>query len=462
MVIFLAGTSFLPGQQTAAEQEREVDAVMKQQMYARRIPGASIAVVSQGKVVLNKGYGLADVEHSVEATEDTVYELASVTKQFTGTAIMILVQDGKLSLDDKLTRVVANLPQAWDTVTIRQLLNHTSGIPDFGKKLDFKTDLRKDYTERQIVELVANSPLDFRPGERFSYSNTGYFLLGMIIEKKSGMTYGDFLRDRIFQPLGMTSTRFNDRRAVVRHRARGYILDGATLRNADYVNPAIPFAAGGLTSSAADMARWVMAPKSEQLLKPANWEEMWTSGKLNDGTVIGYGFGWNIRSRGNRKRVEHAGEIQGFSNNATYFIDGDLAIVVLTNLEGANAPRIAAGISGVYLPETRFRPSAPIADTDRATTEFLRRVATALSQGTGEPDWYTPAVQQYYFPDRIKERKLTFGAFGAVTSFELIGDEKKTDERIRSYRVVLGETPFRFSFRVTKEGKVGSVDAQPE
>jgi CubicO group peptidase (beta-lactamase class C family) len=375
---------------------------------------------------------------------------------------MMLVEAGKLSLDDKLTRVLDDLPAAWEMVTIRQLLNHTSGIPDFAKKLDFHVDMRKDFTERQIIALVANDPLDFRPGERMSYSNTGYFLLGMVIEKTSGRPYGDFLRERIFQPLGMAATRFNNLRAVIPNRARGYGLEDAMLYNAEYVSPSIPFAAGGLVSSAADMTRWALAQGSQKLLKAASWEAMWTPGGLNDGKTTAYGFGWYVRSKWSRKRVEHLGGIQGFNGGIVKFIDGDLTVIVLFNSEYAHAERFLWGIYGIYLPDTMFKPPTPITDDDEATTQFLREVTTALAQGTGDPSWFTSAVQQFYFPNRIKARKLMLGVFGPLTSFQLIGSEAKPGERKRSYRAVFGETPFRFTFQLTQDGRVAGVDFDPE
>jgi CubicO group peptidase (beta-lactamase class C family) len=443
------------------DHEHAVDAFMKQQMTARRIPGAAVAVVSQGKVVLLRGYGLADVEHSVPVTEHTVFELASVTKQFTATAIMMLVQDKKFSLDDTLAAVLDSLPKAWHPITIRQLLNHTSGIPDFARR-EFHMEIRRDYSHREILGLVANAPLDFAPGNRHSYSNTGYFLLGMVIEKMSGKDYGAFLRERIFQPLGMTDTRFNDRSAIIPNRARGYAFVEGTLQNAEYTNPAIPFAAGGLASSAADMAKWMQAQGSEKLLTRANWEQMWAPTRLNDGTNYEYGFGWNVRTSWSRKRVEHAGGIQGFSTYVTHFFDDNLSVIVLLNLDGGKSPRLAWGIWGTYLPAAQYKPPKPIADADPPTTDFLRRVTVALAQGTGEPNWFTPKVQRFYFPDRIKARKAMIGTFGPLRSFDLTEVKEEPGRQKRTYRAVFGTTPLRFSYWVTPDHKVDDVDFEVE
>jgi CubicO group peptidase (beta-lactamase class C family) len=322
-------------------------------------------------------------------------------------------------------------------------------------------DLRKDYLPREIIQLVANAPLDFSPGDRHSYSNTGYVLLGMVIERLSGKDYGTFVRERIFVPLNMTESHFNDRRAIIANRARGYSLVDYTRQNADYVSPTLPYAAGALVSSAADMAKWMQAQGSEQLLARANWEQMWTKARLNDGTTVGYGFGWNIGTNWTRKRVEHGGGIQGFSTGVTRFIDDDLSVVFMLN-QDTGPGRFAWGIFGIYLPETRFNPPASIADPDPAKTEFLRQVVTALAQGTGDPTWYTPRVEQFYFPDRIKTRAAAFSMLGPLQSFDLTAIEEEPGRQKRTYRAIFGTTPMRYTLWVTPDGKVDAVDFQVE
>lgn len=440
--------------------ESEVDALMKQQMRGRHIPGASVAVVSRGQVVLLKGYGLADVENQVPATPHTVFELASVTKQFTATAIMMLVQDGKLSLDDTITHALEGLPAAWDKITIRQLLNHTGGIPDFSRPA-YRLDMRLDHTPRELVHLVESSALDFTPGQKYSYSNTGYVLLGMIIEKVSGKDYGTFQRERIFEPLGMTDSRFNNQSAIVPNRARGYTFTNFILENADFTSSSNPYAAGGLLSSAADMAKWIQAQGSEKLLSRANWEQMWTDARLNDGTSFGYGFGWNIRRTWSRKRVEHAGGISGFKTNVTRFIDDDISVVYLLNSD-SGAGRLAQHIFGLYLPVTQYHPPKAIADPDTATTEFLRRVTDALSKGTGDPRWYTPKVQKFLFPDAIKSRKGGFDDLGPLQSFELIQVKEDAGRQQRIYRALFGTTPMLFTYWLTPDHKIDDADFEVE
>ena len=238
-----------------------VDAFVQGLMQKRHIPGVSVAVVHDGSVVLEKGYGLANLELGVPATENTVYQLASVTKTFTATAVMMLVQEGKLALDDKITERLPDLPTAWQKVTIRHLLSHTSGIKSYTSVRDFHKTSRKDYAQRELLDLVAKEPLEFTPGEKWNYSNTGYFLLGMLIEKVGGKPYGEFMAERIFKPLNMAHTRANDLRAIIPNRAQGYEWNGKELRNGEYVSPSQPFAAGMLVSNVSDLVKWDAAPR---------------------------------------------------------------------------------------------------------------------------------------------------------------------------------------------------------
>jgi CubicO group peptidase (beta-lactamase class C family) len=400
------------------------------------------------------------VENQVPATPNTVYEIASLTKQFTATAIMMLVQDGKLSLDDPIDQLLDGLPATWSKITIRQLLNHTAGLPEFSKP-EFHLNMREDHTPRDLVQLVKNSPLDFIPGEQHRYSNTGYVLAGMVIEKLSGKAYGTFIRERILEPLGMRDSCFNDQSAIIRNRARGYTFNNYTLANAEYKSSSNPYAAGGLLSSAADMAKWMQAQGSEKLLSRAHWEQMWTNGQLRDGGSVGYGFGWYIRTTWSRKRVEHGGGIQGFKAGVTRFIEDDLSVIFLLNSD-ANPGRLGQRLFGIYLPATQYRPPTAIADPAPDTTDFLRRVTGALAEGTGDPSWYTAKVQRFYFPDRIKLRKGAFEGLGRLQSFDPIEVKEEAGRQKRIYRAVFGTTPMLFTYWLTPDHKVDDVDFEVE
>ena len=211
-------------------------------------------------------------------------------------------------------------------MTIRHLLNHTSGIKSYTSVRDFFKTARKDYARREILDLVAKEPLEFAPGEKWSYCNTGYFLLGMVIEKVTGKEYGDFLDERIFKPLGMTQTRANDLRAIIPDRAQGYEWDGKELRNGEYVSPTQPFAAGMLVSSVNDLIKWDAALADGRLLKPSTLEQMWTPTRLNKGKEAEYGFGWQITKVNGHRLVSHGGGIPGFSTELSRFVDDRLTV----------------------------------------------------------------------------------------------------------------------------------------
>jgi D-alanyl-D-alanine carboxypeptidase len=430
-------------------------------MQQRHIPGVSVAVVKDGKVVLAKGYGQANVELAVPATENTAYQLASVTKQFTATGIMMLVEEGKLTLDDKLPKFFDNLPAAWSNVTVRHLLNHTSGIKSYTNLPNFRLTLRKDFTKDEIIKMAADAPVEFAPGEKWQYNNTGYYLLGMIIEKVSGKEYGAFLHERIFQPLGMTATRVNDLRAIIPNRSTGYAWQNGKLLNGEYVSPTQPFSAGALISTVLDLGKWDAALYTEKLLKRATLEQMWTPTKLNDGKEHPYGFGWGVATQRKHKRISHGGGINGFSTEISRFVDDKLTVIVLTNAEQGGASQLAIGIAAVYLPDLVEPAPQPVADTDAKLTEFLKEVISKLATGEGNPDWFTPQFRALLFPDRIKDGKQMLGAHGALKSFELLEEKPEGEMRRRTYKAVFGDSPLRCNFVITSEGKIAGVGINP-
>ena len=320
------------------------------QMESQHIPGLSLAVVRGGAVVHAKGYGSASLELNVPVTPETVFQIGSITKQFTATAVMMLVEEGKVGLEESVTHALEGLPDAWECVTVRHLLDHTSGIksftgiPDVMARLTFLPASRDE-----VLVLIAEEPLEFAPGERYAYNNTGYYLLGHIIEKASGQPYADFLQGRIFVPLKMGATRLNDMKDILPNRACGYEWAEDQWRNADHISMTWPFSAGALFSTTLDLARWDAALGSESLLPKAAWEMMWTPATLTDGTKVEYGFGWAVGDYQGHPFVGHSGGIPGFMTHAERFPEDDLAVVVLTNVVPADPAKIARGVAGHYV-----------------------------------------------------------------------------------------------------------------
>lgn len=440
-----------------------VDSFMAAEMARQHVPGASVAVVKDGKVVLTKGYGLADVELGVPATADTVYEIGSITKQFTATAIMMLVDEGKVGLDDKASKYLTFLPAAWDGVTIRHLLTHTSGIKSYTNLPGFLKNLRHDYTPEEVVRLSFDQPLEFQPGEKFDYDNTGYFMLGIVIEKASGKPYGGFLKERIFAPLGMTSTRVNRLRDIIKNRASGYSWDGKALKNAEYLSMTQPGGAGVLVSTVRDMAKWDLALNSETLLKRADLKQMWTPYKLKSGKGTGYGFGWAVMDRPGHRGVGHGGGIPGFSTDIHRYLDDHLTVVVFTNSDGANPGRMAEHVAGMLVPALAPPADLPAeADKDPALTAKHRALVEAVIAGKAERDQFTPEMQKVLFgPDSAAMREQ-LAPLGALKSFTLIADRSGDGVRSRLYRAEFEHGVFAATVATTKAGKVAGIGMRPE
>lgn len=329
-------------------QADKVDEYVKAEMEKRKIPGVSVAVVRDGKVLLEKGYGLANVELNVAATPETIYQSGSVGKQFTATLVMMLVEEGKLSLEDKISKHIPEAPATWKNITVRHLLTHTSGISN---SLYDEIDFRQDSTEDELLEEIAALPLDFKPGERWEYSNPGYIVLGVLIHKVTGRFYGDLLREKIFKPIGMTTARIISESDIVPNRAAGYQLVKGELKNQDWVAPQLNTTAdGAIYLTVRDLIRWDAALSTDKLLDRASLEQMWTPARLNNGKPVpnGYGFGWMTGEENGQRFIWHSGEWQGFSAYIVRYLDRKLTVIVLTNLAEADAETIADGIAAFY------------------------------------------------------------------------------------------------------------------
>jgi len=323
----------------------DIDDFIQSEMKKRNIPGLSLAIVKNGQVVTAKGYGLANIEHNVPATPQTVFQLQSITKTLTAAGIMMLVEEAKIGLDDTITKHLDNLPESWSGVTVRQLLSHTSGIKDFINEPT--VNLRLDATPDEIVKSLVDKPLNFPPGEKFKYSNTGYQLLGMIIHKITGKEWGELLRERIFEPLGMKDTRVINVTEIIPNRAAGYRLVGGTLQNGGFVAPSIlAYPGGGVRSTVLDLAKWDAAFDSEKLLKKSTLDQIWTPAKLNDGSDAPYGLGWFVGTHQGHRFVLHTGShVTGFGTVLARYVDDQLTVIALTNQNGANPSEIAHGIA---------------------------------------------------------------------------------------------------------------------
>lgn len=329
---------------TVAARADKVDDYLTAEMRERHIPGLSLAVLKGGKVIKAEGYGLANVELNVPARPETVYKIGSVSKQFIATGIMLLMQEGKLRLDDRVGNFLEGTPDTWKGITVRHLLTHTSGIvreaPGF--------DPLKIQADADVIKTAYPLPLRFAPGERWEYCNVGYFTLAEIIRRASGQPWDEYLSERLFRPLDMSATRATTMTDVVPHRADGYVWRDGKLHNA-----AVYFAlrpSGAFLSSVLDLAKWDAALDTDRILKRSLREQMWTPVTLNNGASHPYGFGWELAPVGGHRRVSHGGSLPGFRAALARFVDDQMTVVILANSDSANSSSLAVGVAALYLP----------------------------------------------------------------------------------------------------------------
>jgi CubicO group peptidase (beta-lactamase class C family) len=336
-----------------------VDDYVAAAMRRQHIPGVSLAIIQEGKVTKAKGYGLASVELNVATRPETVYELASATKPFVAMAVMLLAQNGKLSLEDCISQYVEDTPEEWRSITLRHLLSHTSGIKDYLERPEMTP---YDLTPEQIVRIAASFPLNFPPGEKWAYSNTGYVLLGMVIQKVSGKPFARFLQERVFNPIGMTDTRHDEPSSIVPNRAVGYLWIGpGGLRNAELFKYMMSNRGdGGILSTVIDLARWDATLGSNRLLAATNCEAMWVPTRLKDGCACGYGLGWFIGNINGHRHVFHAGGSPGNASIISRYPDDKLTVILLSNGGGAYPEGLDLGIAQQFIPGLVPPPMANI------------------------------------------------------------------------------------------------------
>lgn len=393
--------------------------------------GGSVLVAREGKMIVSNGYGMANIELSVPNTPQTVFRIGSLTKQFTSAAIMLLRERGKLNLQDSVCRYSAECPAMWREVTIHHLLTHTSGIPNVTALADWESKKTLPSSPQQTIARVRNLPLEFKPGERFNYSNSNYLILGLVIEKASGQTYEAFLKENIFAPLQMTNTGYEHPERIVPNRAAGYSRNGETIVNAAYVDMSLPYSAGALYSTVEDLLRWDQALYSEKFLSSKSLAAMFTPFKN------GYAYGWGISTLFNRRYIAHTGGIEGFSTHITRFPDERATVIFLSNSETAVANVVANDLAAILFGEKYEIPkgkkeiavNAKIYETYAGQYElapnFIFTVTVEngklMVQATGQPsaELFPESETQFFL--RVVDAQITFvkDAKGAVTGLIL-------------------------------------------
>ena len=449
-----------------AIQSQSVDDYLAQEMKAQHIPGLALGVYRNGEIVKAQGYGLANVELNVPVKPETIFQSGSVGKQFAATAVMMLVEEGKVGLDDAITKYFPGAPDAWNNIKVRNLLSHTSGLAEY--ESDERTGpsgpfyLRLDFTEDELLKKAEALPFDFQPGEKWSYRNTNYLLLGFLIRKVTGEFYGDYLHERIFKPLGMNATRIISEADIIPNRAAGYQLVKGELKNQDWVSPTFNSTAdGALYFTVLDLAKWDAALYTEKLVKKSSLDQMWTVAKLNDGkpNKSNYGFAWTIDQMNGHRVIEHGGAWQGFTTYIARYVDDKLTVVVLTNLDSAhsNPGRIAHHVAGLYVPALMPPELKPIEDKEPQVTAFFREVLQKIAEGKADPEWFTPDRRKELFPDRIKALGEFVKSLGALKSLDLVERKEEDGLPAYTYRAAFSDRTMLLRLTLSPDGKIAGM-----
>jgi CubicO group peptidase (beta-lactamase class C family) len=341
----------------------------------------TVLIARAGQVIFCKGYGMANLELDVPCSPQTKFRLGSITKQFTAMAILILQERGKLNVSDKIKKYLPDAPKAWDEITIHHLLTHTSGIPNVTSFPDFLKTLPIRVTLKELIAKFKDKPLDFKPGEKFKYSNSGYILLGQIIETVSGKPYASFLKEAIFVPLQMHDSGYDNAAQLLKHRASGYTrLLGLAHANALYIDMSLPHAAGALYSTVEDLLKWDRALDSEKLVSSKSLEAMHRPFK------DGYGYGWAIDRKFGQPRYEHGGGIPGFVTIIERFPVEKLLVVALSNLETSHIERIGDDLAAIALGQPYVVPREPkVVKLDpKLYDAYVGRYEGELADGKGK------------------------------------------------------------------------------
>lgn len=433
--------------------ESKVDSIAAQILQSSGVPSASVAVVQHGRLVLAKAYGSAKLEPRTQATTSMRYGVGSISKQFTAAAMLLLQQEGKLRIDDPVGKYVPGLMRG-NEVTIRQILSHTSGYQDFWPQDYLMEPMRQDAPAQSIMDRWAKQPLDFEPGTRWQYSNTGFVLAGMIVEKVSGMPFFQFVQTRLLTPLGLTSGRDFDAnpRAV---DATGYIRYAlGPLHPAPDAGKGWMYGAGMLAMTASDLAKWDISLINRSLLAPASYQEMFRETTLKNGASTNYGLGVFTQMSGGHFLVEHNGEVSGFTAENFVFPEDSAAIVVLTNQDAAPASgAIASGIARLLF---------TVEDALAANrTAQARAIFDGLQKGTIDRSLFTSNANGYFSDAALKDFASSLAPLGTPASFVQTSTSKRGGMTLRSYRATFAGRALRVWTFETADGKLEQYQVAP-
>jgi len=433
-----------------------IDDYIHAEIARQHIPGLSLAIMRHGQLQRVQGYGLANLELQVPVHPDTLFQTGAIGKQFTAVAVMLLVEDGKLRLDESIRKYLPDAPRSWAPITIRQLLNHTSGLPT-----NPAGDIRREYTDDELLRGIYQRELIFTPGTRWNYSNCGYVTLGILVKKITGERYADLLARRLFAPLGMQTARQIDDSAIVPNRAAGYQLRNGALRNQAWVSrTANSTADGTLYLSALDYARWEAGVLGRKVLKPESWAEIAQPARLANGTTQPYGFGW-FHERGAGQEIwRHSGSWQGFQTFIIRYLGDELTIVVLANSDSGLPVTIARHVAGMLDPKLAQPQGAPIEDRKPQVTERLKSLLQQIAAGkTDHADF--AFISKPDLAEMMSGYQKTLKSLGSQREIALFArDESGGDEAYR-YRARYDRGVLEVNLSYAANGKIAGLTFIP-
>lgn len=428
----------------------KIDRIAAGVMEQRGVPSASIAVVNGGKLVFTHAYGKAHINPDKAATTDMRYSIGSISKQFTAAAILLLQEQGKLSLNDTVGKYVQGLTRG-DEVTIRQILSHTSGYQDYWPEDYLMTSMMKPTTAQQIIDTWAKKPLDFEPGTQWQYSNTNYVIAGLIVERVSGQKLMDFLGEHIFRPLGMKSVWDCDQEKLTTADATGYLRAAlGPLRAAPKEGRGWIFAAGELAMTAHDLALWDESLIARSILRPESYQEMFTEVKLKDGKGTHYGLGVGVETQDGHLEISHDGEVTGFVSDNTVLVDKGVAVAVLTNHMAGGAGPIATLVESA-VGGSRLKPAE----------EQALAIYRDLQKGNIDRSLLAPNLNDYFHAQTVADFRDSLGPLGEPLTFRQTDEELRGGMTFHSFQIVYPTRRLRVTTYTYPDGKLEQYLVSP-
>jgi len=441
------------------DQMRKIDQIAIQSLQDQAVGGISLAVVRNGRVVYSRGYGLSSVELQQTMRDASLFQVGSITKEFTAAIVLSLVEDGKLTLDTPLAKFVPDFPRAKD-ITIRDLLSMRSGIPDYTDQPGFDKAAFTPTTPDAIIARVKQLPLDFDPGTQWEYSNTNYVLLGMVIEKADGFSYVDELFTKIVKPVNMLVTTYGNAGASSPDMATGYILQGDRMRPDKPWDLDWAYSAGGVISNVLDLAVWDTALLKGKVVNDADLREMWSPTILNDGTSVPYGFGWTIESLYGHREIDTNGGLPGYNGRNATFPNDSFDVVVLGNSQAFDAGPIVRQIFAMFFRPTPAQIAAEQAGDSAAATRS-RYIFRQLQAGTLSGSQLLPLAAKRLTPSLLSQAKSQLGRLGAPVKFDQTDKYLLGTQTVYTYSVTFKQGAIGFVVSLDAAGKVGSLTVEP-